>query len=409
MKATIIQISIIQNKMNRIVLIGNRFDLAHDLNTSYKEFIYWYWKQRVNGLHNVAHTLSDDSLCELEITNGETWSTFYFRNSMSLKKKNGEELYKFLTKHKDTFRIGYTPFFEKIHKALETKLWVDIENEYYRLLTGFVIRTKSEKEVAKLNQQLAYIKEKLIEYLIKISEIDINPINTIKTKIYAPIKKTEVAIAWQKKLKEYIDWCMEQGKDYWKKKYGNSIAYSDIDEYEFNPNADYPRCFMTPDNIMLLNFNYTRTAELYVNNHSNVTVNYIHGNLSDPESIIFGYGDELDKDYPLLKEVDDDGCLCNVKSINYLNSDNYRKFLDFIESDPYQVVIMGHSCGNSDRTLLNKLFEHKNCVSIKPYFYIKKDGSDNYLELVQSIHRNFTDMNLMRDRVVNKLYCETLT
>lgn len=395
--------------MNRLVLIGNGFDLAHDLKTSYKDFIYWYWKQRVTGLHNVAHTLSDDSLCELEISNGETWSTFYFQNSMRLKKKNGEELYKFLTKHKDTFRIGYTPFFEKIHKALETKLWVDIENEYYRLLTGFVIRTKSEKEVAKLNQQLAYIKEKLIEYLIKISEIDINPINTIKTKIYAPIKKTEVAIAWQKKLKEYIDWCMEQGKDYWKKKYGNSIAYSDIDEYEFNPNADYPRCFMTPDNIMLLNFNYTRTAELYVNNHSNVTVNYIHGNLSDPESIIFGYGDELDKDYPLLKEVDDDGCLCNVKSINYLNSDNYRKFLDFIESDPYQVVIMGHSCGNSDRTLLNKLFEHKNCVSIKPYFYIKKDGSDNYLELVQSIHRNFTDMNLMRDRVVNKLYCETLT
>lgn len=409
MKDVIIQINRILNDMNRLVLIGNGFDLAHDLKTSYKDFIYWYWKQRVTGLHNVAHTLSDDSLCELEISNGETWSTFYFQNSMRLKKKNGEELYKFLTKHKDTFRIGYTPFFEKIHKALETKLWVDIENEYYRLLTGFVIRTKSEKEVAKLNQQLAYIKEKLIEYLIKISEIDINPINTIKTKIYAPIKKTEVAIAWQKKLKEYIDWCMEQGKDYWKKKYGNSIAYSDIDEYEFNPNADYPRCFMTPDNIMLLNFNYTRTAELYVNNHSNVTVNYIHGNLSDPESIIFGYGDELDKDYPLLKEVDDDGCLCNVKSINYLNSDNYRKFLDFIESDPYQVVIMGHSCGNSDRTLLNKLFEHKNCVSIKPYFYIKKDGSDNYLELVQSIHRNFTDMNLMRDRVVNKLYCETLT
>lgn len=113
---------------------------------------------------------------------------------------------------------------------------------------------------------------------------------------------------------------------------------------------------MTPDNIMLLNFNYTRTAELYVTNRSNVTINYIHGNLSDPESVIFGYGDELDKDYPLLKEVNDDACLRNVKAINYLNSDNYRRFLDFIESGPYQVVIMGHSCGNSDRTLLNTLF-----------------------------------------------------
>ena len=408
MKDVIIQINRILNDMNRLVLIGNGFDLAHDLKTSYKDFIYWYWKQRVTGLHNVAHTLSDDSLCELEISNGETWSTFYFRNSMSLKKKNGEELYKFLTKHKDTFRIGYTPFFGNIHKSLETKRWVDIENEYYSLLTEFAIRSKSEEKVAKLNQQLAYIKELLITYLTQINKIDIQPINTIKTKIYAPINKFEVAIGWQKNLKEYIDWSLEQGKDYWRMKYGDSIAYSDIDEYKSDPKADYPRCFMTPDNIMLLNFNYTRTAELYVTNRSNVTVNYIHGYLSDPESVIFGYGDELDKDYPLLKEVKDDACLRNVKSINYHNSDNYRKFLDFIESGPYQVVIMGHSCGNSDRTLLNTLFEHPNCISIKPYFYQIDEENDKYLELVQSIHRNFKDMKMMRDRVVNKRYTEPL-
>ena len=80
--------------------------------------------------------------------------------------------------------------------------------------------------------------------------------------------------------------------------------------------------------------------------------------------------------------------------------------LSFIESEPYQILIMGHSCGNSDRTLLNTLFEHKNCVSIKPYY--RKD-KDNYIELVQNISRNFTDMKLMRDRVVNKTYCEPLT
>jgi len=61
------------------------------------------------------------------------------------------------------------------------------------------------------------------------------------------------------------------------------------------------------------------------------------------------------------------------------------------------------------RTLLNTLFEHKNCISIKPYYYIKQDGTDNYLELVQNISRNFTDMKLMRDRVVNKTYCAPLT
>ena len=67
---------------------------------------------------------------------------------------------------------------------------------------------------------------------------------------------------------------------------------------------------------------------------------------------------------------------------------------------------MGHSCGNSDRTLLNTLFEHKNCVSIKPFYYIREDGTDNYMELIQNISRNFTNMKMMRDRVVNKTFCE---
>lgn len=124
--------------------------------------------------------------------------------------------------------------------------------------------------------------------------------------------------------------------------------------------------------------------------------------------MIFGYGDELDEDYKGLLAQQDNECLKNIKTIKYLESGYYRNMLNFIEAAPYQVYIMGHSCGNSDRTLLNTLFEHKNCISIKPYYYQKADGFDNYMEIVQNICRNFTDMKLMRDRVVNKTYCEAL-
>ena len=117
----------------------------------------------------------------------------------------------------------------------------------------------------------------------------------------------------------------------------------------------------------------------------------------------------MDEGFQKLKEKNENEALRHIKSIRYLEADNYRRMLEFIESGPFQVCIMGHSCGNSDRTLLNTLFEHKNCVSIKPYYYIKDDKTDNYLELVQNISRNFTDMKLMRDRVVNKTYCEPLT
>lgn len=160
---------------------------------------------------------------------------------------------------------------------------------------------------------------------------------------------------------------------------------------------------------MLLNFNYTKTPEQYVTDPSKVIVNYIHGKLDNPESVIFGYGDELDEDYKKLQKLNENECLRHIKSIRYLESDNYRRILEFIESAPFQIIIMGHSCGNSDRTLLNTLFEHKNCISIKPYFYIiNEKGENNYFDIVQNISRNFTDMKLMRDRVVNKTYCETM-
>ena len=164
---------------------------------------------------------------------------------------------------------------------------------------------------------------------------------------------------------------------------------------------------MLPDHVLLLNFNYTYTADTYESYTRGSTI-HIHGEINEPKSVIFGYGDELDKNFQQLQNLNENECLRNIKSIRYLESDNYRNVLRFLESAPFQVFIMGHSCGNSDRTLLNTVFEHKNCISIKPYYYQKDNGSDNYLDIIQNISRNFTNMKLMRDRVVNKTYCEPL-
>ena len=169
-----------------------------------------------------------------------------------------------------------------------------------------------------------------------------------------------------------------------------------------------PKELLYPDSILLLNFNYTKTADLYLPNEDIFKVNHIHGKLSNPKSIIFGYGDELDDNYKKLLKDNNNEYLKNIKSINYLNYTNYREMLSYIESAPYQIYIMGHSCGLSDKTLLNTLFEHENCVSIKPFYYINAEGRDNYTDIVQNISRNFTDMKLMRDRVANKTFCEAL-
>ena len=242
-------------------------------------------------------------------------------------------------------------------------------------------------------------------------------ISEIWEKIYSPIELSNISIAGQSNIIEHIQkWWLIQNENVLQekaKRYNNYSLIEGVKTYKYNLehniyNMGFPRLFMLPDRIMLLNFNYTNTADLYLNNSVSF-VNHIHGTLEKPKSMIFGYGDELDDNFKKLLDSNENECLRNIKSIRYQESDNYRNVLAFIESAPFQVCIMGHSCGNSDRTLLNTLFEHKNCLSIKPYYYIKQNRTDNYLELVQNISRNFTDMKLMRDRVVNKTYCEPLT
>ncbi len=189
----------------------------------------------------------------------------------------------------------------------------------------------------------------------------------------------------------------------------NSLDILKHVERVYENNVDVPAVYLLPNQILFLNFNYTSTADLYIPEGSDFKVNHIHGELgNDKNPIIFGYGDELDDDYKEISKLNDNDYLKNIKSIRYLETDNYRKLLSFIDSAPFQIYIMGHSCGNSDRTLLNTLFEHKNCVSIKPFYHQREDGSDNYIEIIQNISRNFNDMRLMRDRVVNKTYCRPL-
>ena len=365
--------------MNRLVLIGNGFDLAHGLKTSYKDFICWYWYKWGEKLLSSHNKKESDGLCSFTLNESievAGWYLVWSYKYSHLKKNplepfNPIEIVGTALRDRDLCEFTFmSPLLQRIWEQFMLG-WVDIENEYFSLLTKRVIPINpyTDKDIKDLNDQLNIIRSKLIEYLRAEEKKGAPKSCLIKDIIYRPIEKREISVAYKSLVSEAQE----------------------------------------ASSIMLLNFNYTNTPEQYVTDASRVIVNYIHGKLEDPKSVIFGYGDELDADYKRLQNLNENECLRHIKSIRYLESENYRKLLEFIESEPYQIIIMGHSCGNSDRTLLNTLFEHRNCVSIKPYYHIKEDKTDNYLDIVQNISRNFNDMKLMRDRAVNKTYCETLT
>jgi hypothetical protein len=168
------------------------------------------------------------------------------------------------------------------------------------------------------------------------------------------------------------------------------------------------------DNILFLVFNYTNTIDKYIQyfkNQISQNINsiYIHGELNNTTNpIIFGYGDELDEEYIKLEKANYDPLLENIKSIKYLQTPNYRNLLRFIESYSYEVFIMGHSCGISDRTLLNTIFENDNCSSIKIFYHKREDGTDDHNEKIINISRNFKDKPSMRSKVIDKTNCEPL-
>ena len=116
----------------------------------------------------------------------------------------------------------------------------------------------------------------------------------------------------------------------------------------------------------------------------------------------------MDDDYKEIEKLENNVYLDNIKSIKYLETENYKNLLQFINSGKYQILLFGHSCGTSDRTLLNTLFENDNCDSIKTFFYVWSNGN-NYSDIIRNISRNFNNKAVMRDKVVNKKYCENIS
>lgn len=129
--------------MNRIILIGNGFDLAHGLKTSYRDFIDWFWKREIeifNKLYQVKNPLLSKPTYENKniVVSDINWfqnATFYSKTILS-----GYE--SFLSLIKNGHFRGEFAFKNQFLKIITEKIalqnWVDIEEEYYSELKNIL-------------------------------------------------------------------------------------------------------------------------------------------------------------------------------------------------------------------------------------------------------------------------------
>jgi len=420
-------------QMNRLIIVGNGFDLAHGLPTGYCDFIDWYWNCVISSFEDLQGELYEDDLIEIKLRfkrSSEKVSKVDFKNVQKL-----SQLESFVRSYSEAFNPEFgeqnydrcylkfhNSFFESICNKRSIQNWVDIENEYFKLLKDCLKEEGSNSKVTKLNQEFTKVKNLLEKYLNdKITEkFDFNKVNEQYQKIL------KLLLVKPLNLKDNLS--------------HPYLREFQIGEFEFLMNLD--KTIVESNRLMnlqsdidngkinqlnlILNFNYTQTIDKYVSaaidrsgqnrytafGHTQQV--QIHGRLKDSENQInFGFGDEMDDHYKLIENKDDNEYLKNIKSFQYLQNSNYREMLDFIDGEKFQVYIMGHSCGLSDRILLNKIFEHHNCRSIKVFYHQfdepKADGrTDNYTEIVQNISRHFNKKEMMREKIVNKSLCQPL-
>ncbi|KQT35684.1 hypothetical protein ASG22_01300 [Chryseobacterium sp. Leaf405] len=363
--------------MNKLIIVGNGFDLAHGLKTKYSDMVDFFWNNffdecyKLNANRKSHYLTYDDELVTIQ----QKQMAIYNLKEI-LATKGLKEAKSYLRPAYD-YRIK-GDFFQKILQINSIENWVDVENEYYKTLVNHLDKCKkleSIDDLKQLNKNFESIKKLLCKHL---SNEMIKPIK-LNSKIFKNILLTP-----------------------------DINDFSHLNRYSFSLN-----------NILILNFNYTNTIEkvyldelkhLASKNFCTVSIIHIHGDINEfhKNPMIFGYGDELDKHSKDIVDFNNSEFLKNVKSINYQFSSNYKDVLQFLSQDKFQATIMGHSCGNSDRTLLNTIFEHENCISIKPYYHAW-DGGDNYFDIICNIYRNFTKNFTFREKVVEKNLCDTLT
>ncbi|MCD7968774.1 MAG: bacteriophage abortive infection AbiH family protein [Alistipes sp.] len=409
--------------MNRIVLIGNGFDKAHGLPTGYKEFMDSYWTDFSLNIYS-GSAVNDYEDEFVTFHNGSQSAKLKSSVKPSYNLNSYTSLIKYIGESRPqntTHNYGISfknNFWKHITQRTSLNSWLDIENEYYYLLKSYLKDDKQGELVRKLNEEFSQVKKLLEKYLTNVSIKEVKKIDSIEEAFRSlPIHKDDVGLSklqmfWGT-LSDEIDRVKNiirsGGQEY---HFAKLKTDEELDE-EIKSVSEEKGIF--PMRTLFLNFNYTSTVEkLYLRPDDDFVIN-IHGELNNPKNpIIFGYGDELDDDYKDIEKTNDNNFMENMKHIHYSNTDNYRALLMFLQQEPYQVFVMGHSCGNSDRTLLQTIFEHTNCVSIKPFYYQWKDAEcqeikDNYTEICKNISRNFNDKKSMRDILVNKVYCKPLS
>lgn len=355
----------------KILLIGNGFDLAHGLPTSYKDFLDFC--KMVRELY--TYPIIDNEYNQKKLIDWNTDKTIKskllecyenrkncFEDKITTQCKELYELYDCI---KENVWINY--FLEREKSIGEN--WIDFESEISNVvqaietLKGYIER---DEDVLKIKDT----KQKTIIYFLKIAKKSLQDVFNLK-RIDGFIE--DISIELDKLIRSLEIYICE--------------FVNEIDIIKENDDIKT----ITPDYV--LSFNYSNTYERIYGQSKEVTYDYIHGkadieNNVDTCNLVLGIDEYLEDDkndkleFIAFKKF--------YQRIYKSTDSTYMKWVEQIKKYPevnHNLFIFGHSLDKTDRDILKLLICNDN-VTTKIYYYRKNKNDKKELgKLIKNLVR----------------------
>lgn len=361
----------IDTEVTRILLIGNGFDLAHGLPTSYKDFLDFC--KMVRELY--TYPIIDNEYNQKKLIDWNTDKTIKskllecyenrkncFEDKITTQCKELDELYDCI---KENVWINY--FLEREKYIGEN--WIDFESEISNVvqaietLKGYIER---DEDVLKTKDT----KQQTIIYFLKIAKKSLQDVFNLK-RIDSFIE--DISIELDKLIRSLEIYICE--------------FVNEIDIIKENDDIKT----ITPDYV--LSFNYSNTYERIYGQSKEVTYDYIHGkadikNNVDTCNLVLGIDEYLEDDkndkleFIAFKKF--------YQRIYKSTDSTYMKWVEQIKKYPevnHNLFIFGHSLDKTDRDILKLLICNDN-VTTKIYYYRKNKNDKKELgKLIKNLVR----------------------
>ena len=325
----------------RIIILGNGFDLAHGLKTSYSDFIEYIINQSINNNQTVRDEIIDLGYLYSTDQNFEKIKKDFNKlNSASDKPVNGK-IY------------STNKFFKALLTTFFSANWVDIEDYYFRYMGN-------SNSIEELNNEFELVKKHLEEYLLK----------------------------QQENTKNNSSFFNEKFIDLFKEGNPNSILF-----LNFNYTSTIG---LYLDSLRSIQDKHVVYIHGQLKSEDNPI---IFGYGDDSNSDYISYIKRTNDSYLLNLKRQQYNLSSSYQNLkDYIDGfRNYDRVRPGGVKPEIEVYCIGHSLGLSDRTLLNEIFENSLVKRIKLFYYKDREG---YRTLNNNISR-IASTRTLNNKVIN--------